>query len=87
MKKPVAKRRPKTEIFSREELELADEAFETLRHMTNSEAKLWSHNFVGWRFTEGKEVIPYGTAFLWNGVPVTKEAYAWADEVATALGY
>ena len=87
MKRPIAKDTPKMDLFSTEEQAIIREAIETLRPMTNTQAELWSHEFVGWLYTERGEEVPYGTAFLWQKVPVSKNAREWAKEVATQLGY
>jgi hypothetical protein len=85
-KRPVAKSKPDLEKFSKKEIEIAFEALETLKHMGNVDSENWSHKFVGWLSTIEGETIPYSTAYLWQGVPLSEEDFEWARNTAKMLG-
>jgi hypothetical protein len=85
-KRPVAKKKPDLNKFSKKEIEIAYEALETLKHLGNVESENWSHKFVGWLSTSEGEEIPYSTAYLWQGVPLSEEDYEWARNTAIQLG-
>jgi hypothetical protein len=85
-KRPVTEDKPDLKKFSKKELEIAYEALETLKHMGNVDSEVWSHKFVGWLSTSEGETIPYSTAYLWQGIPLSEEDYEWARKTARQLG-
>lgn len=85
-KRPVTSSNPDMSKFSNKEVEIAYEALETLKHMGNVESENWSHKFVGWLSTAEGEEIPYSTAYLWQGVPLSEEDFEWARATAVQLG-
>ena len=87
-KRPVASKTdtPDMTKFSQKEIEIAYEALETLKHMGNVDSELWSHKFIGWLYTDEGQEIPYSTAYLWQGVPLSVEDHEWARNTARQLG-
>jgi hypothetical protein len=85
-KRPKTDRKPDLSKFSKKEIEIAYEALETLKHMGNTDSENWSHKFIGWLSTTEGETIPYSSAYLWQGVPLSEEDYEWARETARLLG-
>jgi hypothetical protein len=72
----VAKRSPKIDLFSAEELAIVDDLIDEMADQTASQATADSHRFPGWRAARDKEVIPYETAFLSSAI--TNADRVWA---------
>ena len=82
--RPQALQPPKTECFTSKELDVCNAALDELRHMSAVEASVWSHDFLGWRFTDEGQEIPYSSVFLWRKEPVTVGDLDWARKFADA---
>jgi len=60
----ISERKPRTELFSTEELAVVDEVIETLREMSATQLSELSHREAGWQLVDEGETIPYELAFV-----------------------
>ncbi len=84
-KRPVPRSDSDQTLFTEKELNICRDALEALRHMTASESRDWSHEFLGWRFTEEGEEIPYESAYLWKKNALAIDDIQWAMSMASDL--
>lgn len=79
IQRTVALRKPNTNLFTPEELLVADEAIWALKDMSESQAAALSREEIGWKAARGGETIPYQTAYL-SADPLPQEAEEyWRD--------
>jgi hypothetical protein len=80
-------REPDLSIFSQDELRIAGEIFEELRHFNATAASDFSHlKSAGWRVVDDQEDIPYESAFTLTD-PAPHEAIELGRELAAKHGW
>jgi Protein of unknown function (DUF4065) len=67
-------RPPRREVFSEEELALADQILAELWENSAAEVSDLSHDFIGWKAADLNEVIPYETVFVGDPATPVSEA-------------
>lgn len=72
-KATYALREPNRSVFSADELAIIELIIERYKDKNATEMKYLSHEFIGWKLTEIKEVIPFETVFISNRPLTTPE--------------
>ena len=79
-KKYVAKREPKTDIFTPDEIFLIDEVLESISNMNATDISELTHQFVSWKVASDKEELPFYTFLLTQAEPSSAD-FEWATNV------
>ena len=82
----TAMRDPDMSRFSEDEIAAAEGAIRLYGHESAKYLSQLSHLEIGWRLTDWKEVIPYGTVFLGVG-GVTESDIRRGEELASLHGW
>jgi hypothetical protein len=85
-KRPVAKDKPNTELFSDSEKSIIDYVVDALSCRTAGSVRDYTHREVPWLLTKEGEEIPYYTVFIREHEPVPMEYLARIQEAATVEG-
>jgi len=85
--RPIAKRAADIRSFKSHEIALIDQVIEDLKDMTAQEVSNYSHQYVGWKMTEERELIPYHTVFCkdTHEDEITDEDRKIATEIELAI--
>jgi len=78
--RPVALDAPNISLFSKEELDICQDAIRLLQNCPAEEISDRSHNWLGWIYADTKETIPYETVFIRSREPITFSDIAWAKQ-------
>lgn len=73
-------RRPDTSVFSEKELSLVKDVIDSMKGITGSQLRDWTHNLIPWVLTEQKEEIPYYTFYTMHDVPVRRDGIIWGQK-------
>ena len=72
-KRVVPRRKPRLELFTKEEIAAVDESIELLKGMSAAELSDYFHNYLGWQAAELHQRIPYETAYFVRRTPTQEE--------------
>jgi len=79
----VPLRESKSELFTKEQLELVDAVIGWLRSYSAQEVSEMTHRELSWNLLKNGEIVPYYTVFLRSVNPITEDTMAWAESVLT----
>lgn len=65
-KRLTPKSSPNLSLFSRDELDIVNEAIRQVEQMTATQLSDWTHTLQPWLASAVGEVIPYETVFVWK---------------------
>lgn len=76
----ITKRQPRTDLFTKDELEIVDCVIDRLWHLNASQVSALSHQEIGWMATSTGEEIPYTYSWI-AAAPPTDRQIAKAREL------